>query len=237
MFVAVHLPGILFLHLKQRQMTDGILTVAEIMQQEEFWEPLPDIDFEYELNKCKSVFEQQQIFKTYYNIFNDRILKAAERGKWFRPYFIDFTRYFTPIEREAWNAIRSSRIILYPQYPVLNYFLDFGNPYLKIGLEMDGKEFHNAEKDFIRDTKLLNEGWKIFRVTGSEAVRPVREIYDHTDEYEVRMTKCMNIHNTVEGIINAIYYVYFNKKEQVNYHYYDEYITCLNDHRLADFYL
>lgn len=218
-------------------MTDGILSVAEVMQQEEFWKPIPDIDFSYELNQCKTVFEQQKIFKKYYTLLNDRIIDAAKKSKWFHPYFIDFTKYFTPIECEAWNAIRSSRIVLYPQYPVLNYFLDFGNPYLKIGLEMDGKDFHDHVKDKIRDNNLLKEGWKIFRVTGSEAVRTVPEVQDNKDNYEVIMRRNMRLHYTIEGVIDALYQVFFDNKEPSDVYYYGECIECLNNHRLADFYL
>ena len=214
-------------------MTDGILTVLEIMEQEDFWKPLPDIDFEYKLSKCKTVFEKQKVFKEYYTLLNDRIIDAAKRGKWFKPYLIDFTRHFTPIERDAWNTIRSSRIILYPQYPVLNYFLDFGNPYLKIGLEMDGKEFHNTEKDRIRDTKLLKEGWKIFRVTGSEAVRVIHET--PRNEYEVIMKRNLRLHGTIEGVIDALFQVYFDNKEPTDYHYYADCISSLNNHRIVDF--
>lgn len=211
-----------------------ILTVLEIMNSAEFWQPVPDIDFEYELCLCKSEFDRQKVYKKYYSLFTDQIIAHAERGKWYQPYGIDFTRFFTPIEKDAWNAIISSRVILYPQYPVLNYFLDFGNPLLKIGLETDGKEFHIAEKDYKRDTQLLKKGWKIYRVTGSEAVRPLREVSDYSNEYDVRMARGINLNNTVDGVVEALYQVYFNKR-QIRDDYYYDCENCLRNHRLADF--
>ncbi|MGB3777043.1 MAG: DUF559 domain-containing protein, partial [Tunicatimonas sp.] len=85
------------------------------------------------------------------------------------PYFIDWVPVFTPIEQEAWNSIRSTGgIAMYPQFPLFNYFIDFANPYLRIGLEMDGKDFHDQNKDKLRDQKLADYGWKIFRVSGKE---------------------------------------------------------------------
>jgi len=60
-------------------------------------------------------------------------------------------------------------IVLYPQFPIFNSFIDFANPYLKIGLELDGKDYHNLDKDYETDKKLSRFGWKIFRVTGKEA--------------------------------------------------------------------
>jgi len=208
---------------------DNILTVEEIMNSDDFWRPMPDINFDYELIKCKSEFERQKIYRKYYSIFNDQIISHAQRGKWFNTYGIDFTRFSTPIEKDAWNAIRASRVILYPQYPVLNYFLDFANPFLKIGLETDGKEFHNYERDSKRDTELLKEGWKIYRVTGSEAVRPLREVSDYSNEYDIKMAKGINLNQTVEGVVEALYEVYFNKRKvQDEYHY--DCDQCLKNH-------
>ena len=80
------------------------------------------------------------------------------------PYFIDWLLDFSPIEEIAWNSIRSRGVPLYPQFSLFNYFIDFANPVLKIGLEMDGKEFHDTEKDRERDTKLA-EYWPIASYT------------------------------------------------------------------------
>ena len=51
-------------------------------------------------------------------------------------------------------------IVLYPQYPVGNCIVDFGNPVLKIGLGLDGAEYHDSVKDYKRDLGLKREyGW------------------------------------------------------------------------------
>jgi hypothetical protein len=85
------------------------------------------------------------------------------------PYAIaDWVRIFTPIEYDAWGEIRSRGIPLWPQLPVGKFFVDFGNPVKRIALECDGKEFHDARRDALRDAALLDMGWRVFRVTGSQ---------------------------------------------------------------------
>jgi very-short-patch-repair endonuclease len=197
--------------------------------------PDPRFSFNERIDKCSNVFERQKVFKDYYDYNYAEIMRRAVTGHWFDSYGIDFTKYFTPIEYDAWCVIRAKKVILYPQFPVLNYFLDFGNPYLKIGLETDGKNFHDPVKDKIRDTNLLKDGWKIFRVSGSEANRII-EIPDPSysqEDYEE--AKRLELNTTVEGVIEALYQVYFRKKDKIDYQYYGECITCLNNHRLADF--
>ena len=107
---------------------------------------------------------QAQIRKIYQKNHN---LIMQPRGV--DPYFLDWE--FTPIEDALWGSIRFWSVPLYPEYPVLNYFVDFGNPYHRIALEADGKEWHDKEKDRERDLELLENGWKVFRVTGTEALR------------------------------------------------------------------
>lgn len=57
---------------------------------------------------------------------------------------------------------------LYPQFPLFNYFIDFANPYLRIGVELDGKQ-HDQNVDQERDDRLAEYGWSIFRIAGLEA--------------------------------------------------------------------
>lgn len=77
----------------------------------------------------------------------------------------------TPIERLMWCDIRQTGIVMYPQFPVLNFFLDFANPIAKVAIECDGKEFHDRKKDEERDARLRDIGWTVYRLTGSEIVK------------------------------------------------------------------
>lgn len=81
----------------------------------------------------------------------------------------------TPIEYLMWCDIRTEGLVMYPQVPVLNYFLDFANPVAKVAIECDGREFHDREKDRIRDANLAAIGWKVYRISGSHICRPGRD--------------------------------------------------------------
>jgi very-short-patch-repair endonuclease len=122
-------------------------------------------------------------------------------------YFMDWE--FTPIELEVWGDIRCLGLPFFPQLPALNYFLDFGNPFLKIGIECDGKAWHDKEKDRIRDDRLETAGWTIFRIEGHECRRfivPDDEFQEEPD-YEAWRKHYMT---TSEGVLRAIKQHYFD---------------------------
>lgn len=85
----------------------------------------------------------------------------------YEPLFVPWKLLFTPIEREAWEEIQIARLRMFPQYPVLNYFLDFADPWTKVAVECDGKAFHtDVARDFTRDTQLRRHGWEVVRISG-----------------------------------------------------------------------
>jgi hypothetical protein len=134
---------------------------------------------------------------------------------WVAPYCssIDWVSIFTPIEYDTWHSIRShGGIPLYPQYPILKYFIDFANPFLKIGVECDGANFHlDKKKDNDRDFELKQAGWKIYRISGSDCWRvPKDEYYDlmylpKEDRYDILKEF---YESTVDGLIKALSIVY-----------------------------
>lgn len=73
----------------------------------------------------------------------------------------------TPIEHWLWHDIRAVDLVMYPQYPVSGFFVDFANPRAKVAIECDGAEFHqDREKDARRDAKLKSLGWTVYRISG-----------------------------------------------------------------------
>lgn len=85
------------------------------------------------------------------------------------PYEIDWTMLFTHIEANMWADIRSSWLIMYPQFPARGYFLDFANPVARVAIECDGKAFHmDKAKDAARDAHLAQDGWVVYRITGAD---------------------------------------------------------------------
>lgn len=156
------------------------------------------------------------------------------------PYPVDWSRYFSPIEAYAWTSIRSHYMALYPQFPVFNYFVDFANPYLRIGLEMDGKNFHDPVKDKLRDELFYRHGWRIFRIKGYETKTKFVSL-DIIEERESEEDDREEIHpdivhwimNTADGVIYAIKQVYFLNNERGKY--YELCCDTLHEHRLAEF--
>jgi len=160
------------------------------------------------------------------------------------PYPVDWSRYMSPIEISAWYSIRSHYIPMYPQFPVFNYFIDFANPYLRIGLELDGEAYHDPKKDKARDKMLLKYGWKIFRVTGKEANYDKYKPFDliqqdyqehHQDEMQYQREISDWMMNSCDGVVKALKLVYFDHDHESPL-----YITALNTlykHKCADFYI
>jgi len=97
------------------------------------------------------------------------ILKCAKNEWAIDPYAWDEAGIsFTPIERWLWHDIRAADAVLYPQYPVLGFFVDFANPKAKVAIECDGAAFHHPEKDAERDSQLRTAGWTVYRITGKD---------------------------------------------------------------------
>jgi very-short-patch-repair endonuclease len=179
-----------------------------------------------------------------------QIMSTSRRDhcKWFQPYALDWSIFMNDYEMYAWESIRGNgRMVLYPQFPVFNYFIDFANPYLRIGLEIDGTQ-HDPEKDKIRDTLLSNIGWKIFRVPAREAHTEFKNLSELGElgitDKDARDSELRNwLTRSLDGVIQSIDWVYFNpidKYDDLSDEMYDMLSwskESLNKHRLADFQL
>lgn len=194
--------------------------------------------------ETESIHERWAIIRRAYQILTPIILERARKERYLgmtNPYILNWGKTFTPIEYDAWCSIRPRGLGLFPQYPVLNYFLDFGNPYLKIGVEMDGKDYHeDIEKDLKRDQKLWSQGWRIFRIKGSECYTKYRDICEIQSDYSLeRDEKLSEIEayfmNTSDGVFEALSYVYFGQTGYESETYMDFARLTLDLHRLADF--
>jgi len=120
----------------------------------------------------------------------------------YEPLFVPWKLLFTPIEREAWEEIQIARLRMFPQYPVLNYFLDFADPWTKVAVECDGKAFHtDAARDGARDALLRKQGWIVVRVSGKAIWRELPVDEDPEVEPEPRQ------YDTRRWIDDVIYWV------------------------------
>ena len=211
----------------------------------------------YDFEKLNEITDKWGFFRQLYMENIPFIMEVSKKDKtrWSNIYLLNWRKYLSPIERIAWDSIRTTaQIVLYPQFPVFNFFIDFANPMLRIGLELDGKDYHSKEKDLKRDKQLKRFGWKIFRATGSET----KVSYLNRSELEERGITGREkqdavehwILNTCDGLIQSIKYWYFLNDEERNQRYSiylnpnesDETIDfhtlageSLNRHKLADF--
>jgi len=190
------------------------------------------------IDNSKNFIERHVAYRFLYKYFNDIIIKYSEENKRFRINldYYRFIRYFTPIEHFVYDLTRINRTIqLHPQYPVGKYILDFGNPYFKIGVECDGKEFHNFEKDHNRDLDLYNNyGWKIYRIKGVECYSKYKNKYRFESDFFEHNNEIDNeekflfydyfYNNMAEGILMAISHYYLNEHS-----YMDRYSSTINN--------
>lgn len=107
-------------------------------------------------------------------------IKAAPACDWsIDPYEAGLDAYMTPIEAGMWHDLRAEGIVVYPQYPVGRFFVDFGNPVAKVALECDGAAFHQDwRKDAERDRQINALGWSVYRFTGKECLQDFIETVD-----------------------------------------------------------
>ncbi len=102
------------------------------------------------------------------------------------PYFMDWSLVFTPIESNVWADIRAHGLPMLPQFPVDKYFIDFAYLVKKIGIEVDGKQWHqDGDKDYKRQAELENVGWKIFRITGAATFYGIEGFDDEDDHHDL----------------------------------------------------
>ena len=159
------------------------------------------------------------------------------------PYIFDWIMQFTPIERNAWNDIRTRGLPFYPQVPVGRRFVDFGDPYFKIAVELDGKEWHEARRDTERDNELWALGWRTFRIPGRESFANGYEPFDpdemlarkhceRTEEFNRWLTK------TSEGLFFCLHAVYYDEGQMLRRKHHDilwDIYHTLESHRLINF--
>lgn len=84
----------------------------------------------------------------------------------------------SPIEQNLWGDIRTADLVLYPQWPVAGFFVDFGNPVARVAIECDGKAFHDAARDAPRQKAIESNGWTVYRFPGWMCNQ--QEVVEHT---------------------------------------------------------
>ena len=169
--------------------------------------------------RCEELFEQArsmravgdmgcfQLIRKIWDIELPHVVADLKAGNGFDPYFVDWTRWFTPIEWDAWHTIRRLGLPLFPQIPVGRYFVDFGDPVQRIAIECDGREWHDREKDQKRDEALSAQCWKVYRVTGRECHRGGVDWSEHPSKERIQDW----LFNSSDGVISSVGRVFYGR--------------------------
>ena len=110
---------------------------------------------------------------------DDLVFDATRGGYWLKPAAQRSTkgRCQSPAELAFWQVASSILPGLVRQYHVTGtrYHLDFALPEDKIGIEVDGHQWHSSRQqrqhDSQRDRILTGLGWRTLRFTASEILR------------------------------------------------------------------
>ena len=89
----------------------------------------------------------------------------------------------SPAETVFWDAYRkavpSELTGLVAQYKIGRYRLDFAIPHRRMGIEIDGLQYHSSQESIIKDRRrqreLEQQGWRIVRFAA-------KEVFDNADE-------------------------------------------------------
>lgn len=88
-------------------------------------------------------------------------------------FFEPLTLWMTPIEVNVWEKLKTKGLFYYPQLPVTQYLLDFADPFKKIAIEVDSREWHqDVGKDIDRQWDIEWFDWKFYRIWGKDTYDP-----------------------------------------------------------------
>lgn len=168
--------------------------------------------------------EAYRVIRKIYLRLEPKLLE--ENFLYFKAYGTDFWRWMNEVEQDFYHQYRCmGGVPLYPLYFANGYYLDFANPKLKIGIEIDGKKFHDANKDRKRDQDLADFGWKIYRITAADVLKDQIYLSDleerlcdlEEDQFERAVYDLFN--NYASGLVQALRILYFDKWKKDSLYY------------------
>jgi hypothetical protein len=115
----------------------------------------------------------ESIRNLYLSLYNESIQKRRELLSF---NVEDWHKTLYEIPLKVYNDIKSIGVFLYPIYPIGDYFVDFGNPFKKVGIEILYKEHQRQEKlDSIEYFE--KRGWTIYRLESKYVEPSAEELY------------------------------------------------------------
>jgi very-short-patch-repair endonuclease len=127
------------------------------------------LDFHGRYAKASDWRLKQLVVQDAYKHFLPSIIEAAKTGHSIDPNIV--TWKFSLVEDAAWYQIRALGLPLYPQFPILDYFADFADPFRKIVVEVNRSKPQNKKSDNLREKLMREAGWKVHRINGRTLMR------------------------------------------------------------------
>lgn len=165
------------------------------------------------------------VIKRFYIAAGSDIVSQKKR-LYFKAYNTPIWKFMNEVEQDFYQQLRSiGGLSLYPLYFVHGFFIDFANPFLKIGVEIDGKQFHDTDKDRERDEILDSDGWVIFRISAKDVLKNQLYLSDldekfpnYSDRYAQEALKDF-FKNYCTGLIYALRFRYYDKISEKSPYY------------------
>lgn len=142
------------------------------------------LDFHGRYTEARDWQSKLSVIQAAYNYYLPSILAAARRGCFINPNIVPWK--FSRVADNVWCQIRALGLPFYPKFPILNYFVDFADPIHRIVIELEGKKVHDKQKAAIRENRLRNEGWKIYKITEHTASRYLGDVFSEDAVYEIK---------------------------------------------------
>lgn len=150
------------------------LDLVECFAQQAVMQPIKD-----RIERPVDRADRLRALRQFYQAVKEDILSEPAHVWGIDPYECDWDRLFTPIEGALWHDIRYQCAVLYPQYPVGKYFVDFGNPKAMVAIECDGARWHtDTERDLVRQREIERMGWSVYRISGRDCLTTSTESED-----------------------------------------------------------
>ncbi len=102
-------------------------------------------------------------------------------------YILAQKGHVTEIEKLIKEELIKRKLAFKIQYRVLNYWIDFAFPDIKLAVECDGERWHSTKeqisKDKKRDKRLLDQGWIVFRFKGKEIINESNKVVNKIETF------------------------------------------------------
>jgi len=104
--------------------------------------------------------------------FSDQSKKGSDHLSF---HVEDWPNVLNEIQIEIFREIKSVGVCLYPFYPIGDSFINFGNPFSKIGLEIIYKDYIQEKENKINEFK--KKGWKVYKINTNHDRSTLEELF------------------------------------------------------------